>query len=315
MQTRGRTQLGAAIVAGAATLGLTALAQQAPPPAAPAPPMVRGDLIRQVSPHVWVIADQGVPMVPNIGIVVGSRGTLVIDTGLGARNGETVLREVAKISRNADLYLVTTHVHPEHDLGAGAFPVTARMIRSQDQVAEIAASGMDMAKRFATFSALHAELLKGATFRKADITFEVEHRLDLGGVRVRMIAMGYNHTRGDTATWVEPDRVLFSGDVSMKALPAVGAGSTVAQWLTSQEIFEALHATTVVPSHGPTGDATIISTNARFLTTVQQRVAELKKAGKPVEEAVATLQAELEPTYGASTRMAGTIRTAYAQAP
>ena len=106
----------------------------------------------------------------------------MIDTGLGARNGATVMREVAKVSRNTELYLVTTHVHPEHDLGAGGFPATTKMIRSKDQVDEIAASGLEMAKRFAGFSPLHAELLQGAEFRKADITFEKEHTLDLGGV-------------------------------------------------------------------------------------------------------------------------------------
>ena len=264
--------------------------------------------------HVWVIPDQNVPLVPNVGIVVGSTATLVVDTGLGARNAAIVLAEVAKIQRTADLYLVTTHVHPEHDLGAMAFPPSTRMIRSQDQVAEIAASGLDMAKRFATFSPLHAQLLKDAKFRKADLVFEVEHRIDLGGVRVRMMAMGYNHTRGDTAIWVEPDRVLFTGDVSMKALPNVGAGSTIAQWIASQEIFETLRPTIIVPSHGPTGDGTIVSTNATFLATVQQRVSELKKAGKTVDEAIATLQSELQPTYGTSPRMAVTIRTAYAQA-
>jgi glyoxylase-like metal-dependent hydrolase (beta-lactamase superfamily II) len=303
----------------AAVFVVTARAQQpgppvGAPPTPPAPPMVKGELIHQVSEHVWVIPDQSVPLVPNVGIVVGSRGTLVVDTGLGARNGETVLREVAKLRRGGDLYLVTTHVHPEHDLGAAAFPPTTQMIRSRDQVAEIAASGLDMAKRFASFSPLHAELLKDAKFRKADVVFDVEHRLDLGGVRVRMMAMGFNHTKGDTAIWVETDRVLFSGDVSMKALPNVAGGSTIAQWITSQEIFETLHPAIVVPSHGPTGDATIVSTNAKFLATVQQRVAELKKAGKTVDETVATLEAELQPTYGTSPRMTATIRSAYAQA-
>jgi len=312
-----RLFLGGALAAAACLV--TVQAQQPAPPGGasatpPVPPMVKGELIRQISEHVWVIPDQNVPLVPNVGIVVGSKATLVIDTGLGAKNAEIVLREVAKIQRAADLYLVTTHVHPEHDLGAGAFPPTTRMIRSQDQVAEIASSGLDMAKRFATFSPLHAELLKDAKFRKADIVFEVEHRIDLGGVRVRMTAMGFNHTKGDTATWVEPDRVLFTGDVSMKALPNVGGGSTIAQWIGSQEIFETLHPTTVVPSHGPTGDATMISTNAKFLQTVQQRVAELKKAGRTVDETVAALQQELQPAYGASPRMATTIRSAYAQA-
>ncbi len=225
------------------------------------------------------------------------------------------MREVAKVSRNTELYLVTTHIHPEHDLGAGGFPATTKMIRSKAQVDEIAAVGLEMAKRFAGFSPLHAELLQGAGFRPADITFDQQHTLDLGGVTVKFLAMGFNHTRGDTATFVEPDKVLFSGDVSMTLLPSVGAGASLNQWLTSQDRFAALQPSRVVPSHGPIGDAAIMTRTKAFVSTIQQRAGELKKAGKTIDETVAALQAELEPTYGTSPRMAGPIRAAYNQAP
>ena len=46
-----------------------------------------------------IIPDFNVGLVPNVGIVVGNRETLVIDPGLGRRNGEAVLREVAKVSK------------------------------------------------------------------------------------------------------------------------------------------------------------------------------------------------------------------------
>ena len=223
------------------------------------PPLIRENVTEKVSDHVYVIPDNNVGMVPNIGIIVGSRATLVVDTGLGARNGQTVMREVAKVSKTPELYLVTTHVHPEHDLGAGGFPAHTKMIRSQDQITEIKESGLETAKRFSGFSPLNAELLQGAEFRPADITFDKEHTLDLGGVRVRILAMGYNHTRGDTATFVEPDGILFSGDVTMSALPAVGAASSIRQWVGSQERFEKLQPKRVVPSHGPMGDASMIA--------------------------------------------------------
>jgi protein-tyrosine-phosphatase len=63
------------------------------------------------------------------------------------------------------------------------------------------------------------------------------------------------------------------------------------------------------------GDASIMADTKRFVGTVQQRAAELKKAGRTIDETVATLQAELAPAFGASPRMAGTIRAAYNQAP
>ena len=220
------------------------------------------------------------------------------------------------MSKNTELYLVTTHVHPEHDLGAGGFPATTKMIRSKDQVDEIAASGLEMAKRFAGFSPLHAELLQGAEFRKADITFEKEHTLDLGGVTVRFLAMGFNHTRGDTATFVEPDKVLFSGDVAMKLLPSVGAGASLSQWIASQDRLAAL--APGARRAEPWRDGRRVDHGeheALRRARCRRRAAELKQAGKTLDETVATLQAELAPTYGASPRMAGPIRAAYNQAP
>lgn len=278
------------------------------------PPLVRADATEKISEHVYVIPDDNVGMVPNVGIIVGSRATLVVDTGLGARNGRTVMSEVEKVSPNEELYLVTTHVHPEHDLGAGGFPAHTQMIRSRDQVAEIKETGLQMAKAFSGFSPLHAELLKGAEFREADIVFDEENMLDLGGVRVRILAMGYNHTRGDTATFVEPDRVLFSGDVTMQALPAVGASSSIDQWLESQARFLALKPARIVPSHGPMGDQSMLMRYQEFLQIVQRRAAELKKQGRSAEETVSALQTELREKFGESNRMAGTIRTAYSQA-
>jgi glyoxylase-like metal-dependent hydrolase (beta-lactamase superfamily II) len=281
------------------------------------PPLVRENATEKIGDHVYVIADNNVGMVPNVGIIVGSRGTLVVDTGLGARNGEIIVREMQKISKTPELYLASTHVHPEHDLGAGGFPAHTKMIRSQAQIKEIAESGLETAKRFSAISPLHAELLAGADFRKADLTFEQEHLLDLGGgVRVRIIAVGYNHTRGDQAFFVEPDAILFSGDVSMMALPNVGGASTIKQWLSSQNLFAKLQPKRVVPSHGALGDAQMIANNRTYLLTIQTRVAELKKQGKSLEDTTTALTAELQPKYPtAGNRLTATIRAAYNEAP
>ena len=280
-----------------------------------APPLVRENATEKITEHVYVIPDNNVGMVPNIGIIVGTRGTFVVDTGLGNRNGQTVTREIQKVSKTPELYLATTHFHPEHDLGANGFPTHTKMIRSQDQQKEIAEQGLATADRFRGFSPANAELLQGAEFRKADVSFDREHTVDLGGVRVRVLAMGYNHTRGDTAFFVEPDGVLFSGDVVMTALPNVG-NSTVRQWLASMNVFEKLQPKRIVPSHGPMGDAGLVATYKTLLTTVSARAGELKKQGKTLEEATAAMTAELQAKYpNGGARLTGTIRAAYNEAP
>ena len=136
------------------TAAVTALAIVGAAPAAvaqtPPEPLVRIEGLRQISPRVHIIPDNSVPAVPNVGYIVGDSAVLVIDTGMGPRNGAAVHEVAKKLAGSKALYLVTTHVHPEHDLGAQAFPDTAKLIRSTDQLKDIAESGLRLAKVFAS---------------------------------------------------------------------------------------------------------------------------------------------------------------------
>jgi glyoxylase-like metal-dependent hydrolase (beta-lactamase superfamily II) len=280
-------------------------------------PIVKVEGLRQISAHVRIVPDNSVPMVPNVGYIVGDRAALVIDTGLGPRNGAAVYEVANKLAPAKALYLVTTHVHPEHDLGAQAFPVTTKLIRSTDQEKDIAESGLQLAKVFASRSAVHAELLRDANFRKADITFEHDYELDLGGVRAKLTAMGPNHTVGDTIIWIEPDRVLFAGDLAMRAQPAFASPhSSLRQWLTSLDRLEALKPAIIVPSHGPTGDGTgfIIAYHA-YLTEVCDRTVSEKRLGRSVDQAVEAVTAAFGDRAPDKARLSGAIRAAYAEAP
>ena len=291
-------------------VGEAARAQRGPLP----PPMIKEGVTQKIAEHVYVIPDFDTVLVPNVAIVVGAKGALVVDTGLGARNGQIVMREVDRVSKGSELYLATTHIHPEHDLGAGGFPPRTKMLRSKEQEVDIKETGLATAKIFAGFSPLNAELLQGAEFRKADIGFDKEHVVDLGGVQARVMAMGANHTKSDIAVFVEPDRVLVSGDLVMMGLPQFTAPSArIATWLGSLDRFHALKPVRIVPSHGAMGDATMIATYRSYLTTVRDRAAALKKDGKTIDETVRTLQDELQGRYNRN-QMASAIRAAYNEA-
>jgi glyoxylase-like metal-dependent hydrolase (beta-lactamase superfamily II) len=278
-------------------------------------PIVKVEGLRQVSPHVHIIPDNSVPLVPNVGFIAGERALLVVDTGLGPRNGTAVLEVAKKLAGDRKLYLVVTHFHPEHDLGAQSFPASTTFIRSNDQVKDIAEFGLQLAKVFAGRSAINAELLKDADFRKADVTFDTDYDLDLGGIHAKLIAMGANHTRGDIAIWVEADKVLFSGDVAMRAQPAFASPySTVKQWLASLDRLDALKPAIIVPSHGPTGDAGFIGGYRAYLTEVRDRTAAEKKAGHTAERAVETVSGAMAARFPDKGRLAGAVRAAYAEA-
>jgi glyoxylase-like metal-dependent hydrolase (beta-lactamase superfamily II) len=278
---------------------------------------VKVEGLRQISPHVYIIPDNSVPLVPNVGYVIGDQGVLVIDTGLGPQNGAAVYEVAKKLGGSKQLYLVTTHVHPEHDLGAQAFPATTTLIRSTDQVKDIDEFGLQLANIFAKRSEINAALLKDANFRKADVTFDREHDVDLGGVHAKLIAMGANHTGGDTIIWIESDRILFAGDLAMRAQPAFASPhSSLQRWLASLDKLEAFQPAIIVPSHGPTGEGIAFITGYRvYLTEIRDCTAAEKRAGQTVDQAVTTVTAAFGDRAPDKARLAGAIRAAYAEAP
>lgn len=285
-------------------------------------PMILPENLKQVAPNVWIIPDNSAPMVPNVGFVVGQNSILVIDTGLGEKNGAIVAGVARKLAPGKRIYLVTTHFHPEHDMGASGFPKGARMtdgstlLRSTLQEQDIAEFGCAVCKIFSDRSPAAAELLKGAAFREADITFENDRTLDLGGVRAYIFAAGPNHTRGDTAIWIETDQVLFAGDIVMKPQPSFGSPySAVGHWLSTLDSLAQLHARVIVPSHGPTGGPELIAGYKAYLTEIMERTGAEKKAGKSADAAVDAVTAAMVARFPDKGRLAGAIRAAYKETP
>ncbi len=299
-----------------ALVGAGVSAQRGPAP----DPFVKEGSTVKVGDHTWAIPDGGVGGVPNVGIVVGSRATLVIDPGMGRRNGEAVLREVAKVSRNSALYLATTHFHAEHTTGYVAFPAGATYINSRVQEAEYAESGAAFVQNFSNRSPVMAELLKDAQRRVADTTFDKEYLLDLGGVRVRFLLVGPTHTKGDTGFFVEGDNVLFAGDVVMnQSFVAANANITsVRAWLAAFDAFAAMGPRTIVPAHGPIGEGALIPVLRAGMVDVETKTRAMKAQGRSADDIATALQEEVRakyPTWARLNGVAAAARAAFNEAP
>jgi glyoxylase-like metal-dependent hydrolase (beta-lactamase superfamily II) len=304
-----------AALAACLLLGESTAAQRGPAP----DPLVQENATVKLGEHTYVIPDGNVPLVPNVGFVVGSRATLVIDPGLGRRNGETVLREARRLAAANELYIASTHFHAEHTTGYLAFPPTARYINSTVQEADFAEGGAQLIKTFSGRSPATAELLKDATGRKADVTFARDYVLDLGGVRVRFLVVGPTHTRGDTVFFVEGDAVLFAGDVVMNnSFLAANQASSMKAWLAAFDALEAMRPRTIVPAHGEVGPGSLVAANRTIMRAIQDRVRELKAKGASADEAVAAVQKEFQaqhPDWPRANGLTSAARSAYAEAP
>ena len=267
------------------------------------PPSGRGSatnpLIPQTNPeriseHVYAIEG-----FPNIGFVVGQRAVLVIDTGLGPRNGTTVANAAAKLAPGRRLYLTTTHFHPEHAAGDAGFPAATILVRPSIQQKELEDDHSAMVNRFSGMSDVNQELLANVKFRSPDIVFDKEMTLDLGGVTARLFWMGAAHTLGDELIDVEPDKTLLPGDIVMsKTLPNMpGPSANLTNWIKILDQLRSRHFQHIVPDHGALGDGSLIDQEYAFLSNLQSRALDLKRQSKSPQDAGQALLAEFRSKY------------------
>jgi glyoxylase-like metal-dependent hydrolase (beta-lactamase superfamily II) len=275
-------------------------------------PLMTEDTVK-ISDHVWAIMG-----FPNVAIIVGDRATLVVDTGLGPRNGATVARAAAKLSKSPKLFLTTTHFHPEHAGGDAGFPAGTILIRNTVQQQEVQQHGLEILDRFRKMSTQNAELLKDVTsLRTPDVLFDNEAKLDLGSVTARLLWLGEGHTKGDELTFVEPDRTLVSGDiVQSKVVPGIADnGGTSSSWIAVLDKLAALNVQHVLPDHSPPGDGSLIAAERNFISDIQARALALKRQGVSAEDAGKQLSVELKAKYTdwPNMNVAGLVQRIYAE--
>jgi glyoxylase-like metal-dependent hydrolase (beta-lactamase superfamily II) len=269
--------------------------------------------VTQVSEHVYAIVGW-----PNIGIVVGNRATLVIDTGMGARNGAIVAREAEKLAKTPSLYLTTTHFHPEHAMGVQSFPARTILIRPAVQQEEMEKRGNEFIDLFRNRSPKFKEWLEDVKVRPPDILFDRELKLDLGGVTARLMWFGPGHTKGDELIFIEPDSVLLPGDiVENKLVPTMpNADASPKGWLNILDKIEPLHPRFIVPDHGMLGDGSLIAKERAFLLELQNRAIELKRQGVAAEDAGKQMVNEFKakyPEWEPINGIANVVRRVYAE--
>ncbi|HJP79457.1 MAG TPA: MBL fold metallo-hydrolase [Pseudonocardiaceae bacterium] len=258
-------------------------------------PLVHGEPI-EVAEGVFVIPDGRVPLVPNIGIVIGERAALVVDTGLGPRNGAHVLAEARRLAGDRPLYLTTTHFHPEHGFGAQAFAGAATIVYNRGQLDELRTKGPGYLAMFSGFGPLIAAELADVRLTEPDLTYTGRLDIDLGGHTATLRPHGPAHTAGDQTVLVD-DRVLFTGDLVETRMfpitpyfPPHDIEVDPGRWITVLDDLIALDPAIVVPGHGETTDLATIRAVRDYLRHISAEAARLHAAGATLDEATATIE-------------------------
>lgn len=260
-----------------------------------APPIVRGEPV-EVRRGVHVIPDNRVSLVPNIGIVVGDNAALVVDTGVGPRNGAFVLGHARRLAGDRPLYLAITQLDPGHGFGAQAFKGAATIIYSSAQHERLRQNAPAYVAAFQQLGPAVAAELDGLQLVEPDLTYQGQLEIDLGGTHALLRQWGPAHT-GDDQTVSIDGQVLFGGDLfgtrMFAILPYFFPFDTHfdgARWIAALDELVALNPDVVVPGHGGVTDVQQIRDVRDYLAYVQSEVRRMRADGVAAEEAAALIE-------------------------
>jgi glyoxylase-like metal-dependent hydrolase (beta-lactamase superfamily II) len=260
-------------------------------------PIVDPSAIKEIAADVFVISDRRIPLVPNIGIVLGSDAALVVDTGMGPANGRTVLEVAKRLAGQRALVLTLTHFHPEHGFGAQAFKGHAKIHYNRSQRDELQAKGQAYLGMFKTFGPGVAAALEDTQLVLPDDVYEdASTAIDLGGRRVELRTWGLAHTAGDQVVWLPEQRILFTGDLAEERIfpifpwfPPEDATIDGARWAAILSELIAWKPAIVVPGHGDLGGVEILAAVRDYMIDLGGRVAAERRSGRHADAIVADL--------------------------
>ena len=230
----------------------------------------------QVAENTWVIhgplempnvANQG--FMNNPGIVLTSKGAVIIDPGSSVQAGEMVLRMLKAVTDKPVVAVFNTHIHGDHWLGNQAIkaaypdaPVyghTEMLAMIEDGVGETWVDMMDKLTEGAT---------KGTRVVGPDHALKHGDSITIGNKTFRIHHHGQAHTRTDIMIEVAEDNVVFLGDnVTANRIPRMSDGNFTGNINSVDNILK-IKASTWVPGHGRTGNADMVKAYREYLAAV-----------------------------------------------
>jgi glyoxylase-like metal-dependent hydrolase (beta-lactamase superfamily II) len=274
-----------------------------------------------VAPGVHLIYKPAVtdpPFEGNVVVIEQAAGLVVVDAGGSPPSGRAVVAEIRKLSRKPVRWLIYTHYHGDHNLGAGAIraawpsvnivstaktrenmtgPAMAYVksyARSYGEMADAAAAraadpGLPAAARegWSRTAKAGPGMTAGYTdmaVYPADATFTDRFSIPDAEAPVEVLFLGRGNTDGDAVVWAPRQRVLASGDLVVAPIP-YAAHTYPGEWITTLRRLRAIEFSVLVPGHGaPMSDRTYVDKLIAALESVRSQVGPLAKADVPLAE-------------------------------
>lgn len=251
--------------------------------------------VQQVSEHVYYV--EGIPgiatdnkgFISNAGFIVTDDGVVVFDT-LGTPSlANELVHKIKSITQQPIKKVIVSHFHADHIYGLQVFEeLGAEIIApygAQKYIQSDAAKERLEERRFS----LDPWVNENTHLVLPDITIEKSKTFTLGGITFTINYMGKAHSDGDLTLLVEPDRVLFSGDIIFEArIPFVGNADSK-KWLETLTKLETEGLAVLVPGHGSASKdpKNTISLTRKYLAFLRESMGAAVDEFTPFDEAYA----------------------------
>lgn len=261
-------------------------------------PTVDARFPAEIAPGVFILPDKRIPLVPNIGIIVGTESVLVVDCGLGIDSAENVLNVARELAPGREIILTVTHAHPEHGYGAQVFRSDARIFYNTRQRDYFMESVQALLAGFKenVLPPAHAHLLDGIEPTPPHETYDgAEAVIDLGGREVRLRTWGTAHSPGDQAIYLPQEGILFAGDLLEERMfpivpyfpPMIDKEDiNLHQWEMALKDIMKIHPKIIIPGHGNLGSTEIPAYVLDYFRTVRELVRDTSATPAKLEAAI-----------------------------
>jgi glyoxylase-like metal-dependent hydrolase (beta-lactamase superfamily II) len=212
--------------------------------------------LQQISQRTYYV--EGPPGTPtdnegfmsNAGVVITSEGVVLFDA-LGTPSlAYKFYHLLRQVTDKPVVKVVVSHYHADHIYGLQVFKdMGAEIIApvgASDYLASDAAEGRLKQRRESLFPWVD----ENTRVVKPDRYIEKDTELHVGDVKLKLIMLGSTHSHGDLMMQVEPDQVLFSGDLIFEGRVPFVAGSNPDLWLQHLQKMDVSRTHAIVPGHG-----------------------------------------------------------------
>ncbi|MBV1700365.1 MAG: quinoprotein relay system zinc metallohydrolase 2 [Hyphomicrobiales bacterium] len=224
--------------------------------------------------------------IANLSFIIGDKGIAVIDTGGSVREGRRFLAAIRTLSHKPILYVINTHVHPDHVFGNGAFVAPGTIfVGSRKLPATLSAQGPYYLKSFAP--AMGPAMLADVTIVPPTLLVDRKLRLDLGDRVLILKAWAGGHSGTDISVEDMRTKTLVAGDLLfVRHIPVVD--DSLLGYLADTRELALSDAATIVPGHGPVPQDwhRAVAKQAAYLETIKAELQADLKQGKGLAQSV-----------------------------